>query len=40
MMAMVKVLLAKHRYPPDAQPDAIDKVIQQATLLADQWALE
>ena len=40
MMAMVKVLLAKHRYPPDAQPDAIEKVIQQATLLADQWAMD
>jgi len=40
MLAMVKVLLAKHKYPPDAQPDATDKVIAQAELLADTWAFE
>ena len=40
MLAMVKVLLAKHKYPPDAQPDATDKVIAQAELLADSWAFE
>lgn len=40
MVAMVKVLLAKYRYPPDRQPDATDKVITQAELLADTWALD
>ncbi|MBS0456693.1 MAG: type I restriction endonuclease subunit R [Proteobacteria bacterium] len=40
MIAMVKVLLAKHRYPPDAQPGATEKVIAQAELLADAWAFE
>ena len=38
MMAMIKVLLAKHKYPPDKQADAIEKVIAQAELLADTWA--
>ena len=38
MVAMVKVLLATHRYPPDRQPEAIEKVIAQAELLADSWA--
>lgn len=37
MIVMVKVLLAKHRYPPDAQPGATEKVIAQAELLADMW---
>jgi type I restriction enzyme, R subunit len=40
MVAMVKVLLAKYRYPPDRQPYAMEKVINQAELLADTWALE
>lgn len=40
MIAMVKVLLAKHKYPPDKQADATDKVIAQAELLADTWAFE
>ena len=40
MLAMVKVLLAKHKYPPDAQPGATEKVIAQAELLADTWAFE
>ncbi|HET6587730.1 MAG TPA: type I restriction endonuclease subunit R [Oleiagrimonas sp.] len=40
MMAMIKVLLAKHKYPPDKQPEAIEKVITQAELLADHWANE
>jgi type I restriction enzyme R subunit len=38
MMAMIKVLLAKHKYPPDKQPEAIEKIITQAELLADTWA--
>lgn len=40
MLAMVKVLLVKHKYPPDAQPGATEKVIAQAELLADTWAFE
>lgn len=40
MLAMVKVLLATHRYPPDAQPEATERVMAQAELLADTWALE
>jgi type I restriction enzyme R subunit len=38
MVAMVKVLLATHKYPPDKQPEAIEKVIAQAERLADSWA--
>lgn len=40
MLVMVKVLLAKHKYPPDAQPNATEKIIAQAELLADTWAFE
>ena len=40
MLAMVKVLLVRYRYPPDKQPDATEKVMMQAELLADTWALE
>lgn len=37
---LVKVLLGKYRYPPDRQPGAMEKVITQAELLADTWALD
>ena len=40
MLAMVKVLLLKYKYPPDKQADATEKVIAQAELLADSWALD
>jgi type I restriction enzyme R subunit len=40
MIAMVKVLLAKYKYPPDRQAEATEKVIGQAELLADAWAFE
>jgi len=40
MMAMIKVLLKSHRYPPDKEQEAIDRVITQAELLADNWAFE
>ncbi len=36
---MVKVLLAKYKYPLDKQVDATEKVIQQAEVLADTWAV-
>jgi len=38
MLAMVKVLLAKYKYPPDKQADATERVLTQAELLADAWA--
>ena len=40
MMALVKVLLAKYKYPPDKQVEATGKVLKQAELLADTWAKE
>ncbi len=39
MMAMIKVLLKRHRYPPDNEAEATQKIIDQAELLADKWAL-
>lgn len=39
MMAMIKVVLKKHRYPPNNEQAATEKVITQAELLADTWAL-
>ncbi|MDP3247961.1 MAG: type I restriction endonuclease subunit R [Polaromonas sp.] len=38
MLIMVKVLLAKYKYPPDKQVDATERVLMQAELLADNWA--
>ncbi len=40
MVAMVKVLLVKYKYPPDKQPRATEMLITQAELLADTWAHE
>ena len=40
MRVLVKVLLGKYRYPPDKQLQAIDKVIEQAELFADEWAID
>jgi len=40
MRVLVKVLLGKYRYPPDKQPKAIEKVIEQAERFADEWAIE
>ena len=40
MMAMIKVLLKRHRYPPDNEKEATEKIINQAELLADNWAFE
>ncbi|QKE37587.1 DUF3387 domain-containing protein [Ferrovum myxofaciens] len=40
MRLLVKVLLTKYKYPPDKQPDAVEKVIAQAELYADLWAVE
>jgi len=40
MISMVKVLLTRHRYPPDKQEEAVNRVVEQAELLADNWAFE
>ncbi len=40
MRLLVKVLLTKYKYPPDKQPEAVNMVIEQAELYADQWAVE
>lgn len=40
MMVMIKVLLKRHRYPPDNELEATEKIITQAELLADNWAFE
>jgi type I restriction enzyme R subunit len=40
MRLLVKVLLTKYKYPPDKQPEAVEKVIEQAELYADMWAFE
>ena len=37
MVAVVKVLLAKHKYPPDKQASAVENVVKQAELFADFW---
>jgi type I restriction enzyme, R subunit len=33
----IKRLLARHGYPPDAQPAAIQLVLQQMETFAEQW---
>ncbi|MCG7882593.1 MAG: type I restriction endonuclease subunit R [Candidatus Thiodiazotropha endolucinida] len=40
MRMLIKVLLTKYRYPPDKQPAAVEKVIEQAELFADEWGIE
>jgi len=40
MQMLIKVLLAKYRYPPDKQPKAVELVIEQAELFADEWGVE
>ena len=40
MRLLVKVLLTRYRYPPDRQPDAVSRVIEQAELYADRWGIE
>jgi type I restriction enzyme R subunit len=38
MKVMVKRILRKYGYPPDKQVAATETVLQQAALLADEWA--
>lgn len=35
--SIVKRLLAKYGYPPDKQEAAIDRVLQQTSLFAENW---
>jgi type I restriction enzyme R subunit len=37
---MIRRLLRKYKYPPDSTQEAIDLVLQQATVSADSWAKE
>ena len=38
MRLLVKRLLRKYKYPPDGQEKAVERVIQQAEALADDWS--
>ncbi|MFC0039631.1 type I restriction endonuclease subunit R [Actinomadura rayongensis] len=38
LRSIIKRLLAKHGYPPEEQPDAIQKVIEQLETFADEWS--
>jgi type I restriction enzyme, R subunit len=38
LRSVIKRLLAKHGYPPDAQPAAIDLVIRQMETFVDEWS--
>jgi type I restriction enzyme R subunit len=40
MRTMIKILLRTHKYPPDAAQDAMDRVLEQAERLSDDWAFE
>lgn len=39
MRVIIKCILRKHGYPPDKQEKATHIVIEQAELLADEWAV-
>ncbi|HEY3955129.1 MAG TPA: DUF3387 domain-containing protein [Streptosporangiaceae bacterium] len=38
--SIIKRLLAKHGYPPDAQPEATERVIRQMETFAEEWSPE
>ncbi|MFG2091906.1 type I restriction enzyme endonuclease domain-containing protein [Spirillospora sp. NPDC048824] len=38
LRSIIKRLLAKHGYPPEEQPDTIQKVIEQLETFADEWS--
>ena len=40
LMVLVKRTLTKYGYPPDKQKKAIDTVLKQAELIADDWVAE
>jgi len=39
MRLLIKRLLRKYRYPPEGQEEAVNRVIEQAEALADDWTL-
>lgn len=38
MRLLIKRLLRKYKYPPEVQDEAVDRVIQQAEVLAGEWS--
>ena len=38
LRSKVKRLLARHGYPPDAEPRAIELVLQQTRTFAEEWS--
>jgi type I restriction enzyme R subunit len=38
MRQMVRRALQRYKYPPDAQPEAVEFVLAQAEALASEWA--
>ena len=38
LRSTIKRLLARHGYPPDAEPSATELVIRQMETFADEWA--
>ena len=38
LRSTIKRLLAKHGYPPDAQPTATDRVLRQMETFAEEWS--
>jgi len=38
MRLLIKRLLRKYKYPPDAQEEAVKRVIEQAEALAESWS--
>lgn len=38
LRSIIKRLLAKHHYPPDAAPEAIEKVLRQMETFAEEWS--
>jgi type I restriction enzyme R subunit len=38
LRSLVRRLLRKYKYPPDAQDKATETVLKQAEILADEWA--
>lgn len=38
LRSIIKRLLAKHGYPPDAAPEAIEKVLRQMETFAEEWS--
>ena len=37
---MIKTLLKQHQYPPDQEAAAVELVVQQTEIIAEEWARE